>query len=88
MFFFKLLLWYSGNPEHNRRVRAMSGVSSNDDSTMGSASGNWASLEGDQTQPAEGQENRADDESGGIFSGNAEHAYSTASKSPLIKQPK
>lgn len=65
----------------------MSGVSSNDDSTMGSASGNWASLEGDQT-PGDSQENRGDDESGGIFSGNAEHAYSTASKSPLIKQPK
>lgn len=86
-----------GNPEHHRRVRAMSGVSSNDDSAVGPMSAGWMNLEGDQSQPnsfnLETQENikteRDEDGSvGAYFSGNSEHAYSTASKTPLIKQPK
>lgn len=83
-------------------MRAISGVSSNEDSQSSQtnpASSGWLSQNHDdhsqngfsQDQSQESFSDRnADDGMSSLtyFAGNSEHAYSTASKTPLVKQTK
>ena len=91
-----------GNTELHRRVRAISGVTSNEDSpqsqTNNSTASGWLSQNNDdhsqngfnQDHVQESFSDKNDDSASAqaYFSGNSEHAYSTASKTPLVKQNK
>lgn len=100
---FNISLCYSkGNPELHRRVRAISGVSSNEDLSQSQSNmhgSGWLSQNNDdhsqngfnQDHSQDGfSEKNNDDAVSSLtyFSGNSEHAYSTASKTPLVKQAK